>query len=85
MYKDLQENSINGDGSFGIWVYLICGVYLVHMIYTYFIPYYWFRGPMQSGEEEKLRMVSAYASCVLEELGLVRNAEWGWMPHDFAY
>lgn len=41
MYRDFQENTINSDGSFGMWVVVICAIYVAHAIYTYFLPWYW--------------------------------------------
>lgn len=41
MYRDWQENSLNSDGSFALWVYAFGGAYLVHLFYCYMIPYYW--------------------------------------------
>jgi hypothetical protein len=41
MYRDFQENTVNSDGSFGMWVLVITSIYVVHAIYGYFIPWYW--------------------------------------------
>jgi hypothetical protein len=41
MYRDFQENTINSDGSFGMWIAYIAGFYLIHEAYTYFLPWYW--------------------------------------------
>merc|ERR1712113_642757 len=41
MYRDFQENTINSDGSFSMWVVFFCGIYLIHECYTYFVPFYW--------------------------------------------
>jgi hypothetical protein len=41
MYRDFQENTINSDGSFGMWVVYVCAVYIIHEFYSYFIPWYW--------------------------------------------
>jgi hypothetical protein len=41
MYRDFQENTINSDGSFGMWTVYVCAIYLFHELYSYFIPWYW--------------------------------------------
>ena len=41
MYRDFQENTINSDGSFGMWVVYICVIYVGHELYSYFMPWYW--------------------------------------------
>lgn len=41
MYRDFQENTINSDGSFGMWIVYIAAVYLIHEMYNYFLPWYW--------------------------------------------
>jgi hypothetical protein len=30
MYRDFQENTINSDGSFGMWFVIIFAIYLAH-------------------------------------------------------
>ena len=51
MYRDFQENTINSDGSFGMWISVIAGVYLIHEFYNYFLPWYWNKnGPMKNGQ-----------------------------------
>ena len=41
MYRDVQENTLNSDGSFSMWILLFGTVYFIHFTYTYLIPYYW--------------------------------------------
>jgi hypothetical protein len=41
MYRDWQENTLNSDGSFSLWIYAFGAAYLVHLFYCYMIPYYW--------------------------------------------
>jgi hypothetical protein len=41
MYRDFQENTINSDGAFGMWIAYISGIYFIHELYNYFIPWYW--------------------------------------------
>ena len=41
MYRDWQENTINSDGWFAMMVYFVCGIYSIHVVYTYLLPYYW--------------------------------------------
>ena len=49
------------------------------------IPYYWVSTPLKNDEETRLRMKDYIASAVLEEVYGISWAEWGWLPHDFAY
>jgi len=68
MYRDFQENTISSDGSFGMWVALISAIYLFHVIYSYFIPWYWNKtASCKNGEEERIRMRDALASTNLED------------------
>jgi hypothetical protein len=30
MYRDFQENTINSDGAFGMWIAYISAIYLIH-------------------------------------------------------
>lgn len=41
MYRDFQENTINSDGSFSMWILYLAIVYLGHEFYNYFLPWYW--------------------------------------------
>lgn len=41
MYRDFQENTINSDGSFGMWIVWVAVGYLIHELYNYMIPWYW--------------------------------------------
>ena len=43
MYRDFQENSINSDGAFGMWIVYIAAAYMAHECYNYIFPYYWFK------------------------------------------
>ncbi len=67
MYRDFQENTINSDGSFGMWTSAIVGFYLIHEIYNYFYPWYWGKNAtVKNGEEERIRMKDAIASTLFE-------------------
>jgi hypothetical protein len=69
MYRDWQENSLNSDGSFSLWIYAFGAAYLVHLLYSFMIPYYWMylvliyfaRGntPVKNEEYVQLRMKDA--------------------------
>jgi hypothetical protein len=41
MYRDFQENTINSDGSFGMWIVYVGFSYLAHVIITYLYPFRW--------------------------------------------
>jgi hypothetical protein len=55
------------------------------MLFTYFTPYYWNNRQVENGEESRQRMKDALSSTYWEEIGGLDWAEWGWLPHDFAY
>lgn len=40
-YRDFQENTINSDGSFGMWIVYIAAIYCLHETYNYLLPWYW--------------------------------------------
>ena len=66
MYRDFQENTINSDGSFGMWIVYCAALYLIHEAYNYFLPWYWNKtGPVKNGEEQRVRMRDALASTLL--------------------
>ena len=41
MYRDWQENTVNSDGWFAMMVYIVCGIYSIHVVATYLVPSYW--------------------------------------------
>ncbi len=50
MYRDFQENTINSDGAFGMWIVVIAALYMIHEFYSYMIPWYWNKnGPCKNG------------------------------------
>ena len=82
MYRDFQENTLNSDGSFGMWVVFFCGLYLIHELYTYFIPFYWNKtAPVKNGEYQRVRMRDALNSMTLEDSLGYAFLEWGYGPH----
>ncbi|EAR82265.1 hypothetical protein TTHERM_01230120 (macronuclear) [Tetrahymena thermophila SB210] len=85
MYRDFQENTLNSDGAFAQWITLLCGIYCIHEIYTYMLPYYWISTPLKNDEYSRLRMRDYIASAVLEEIYGIQYGDWTWLPHDFAY
>ena len=67
MYRDFQENTINSDGSFSMWILYLAIVYLAHEFYNYFLPWYWNKtASCKNGEEQRVRMRDALASTLLE-------------------
>jgi len=51
MYRDFQENTINSDGAFAMWIVYIAIIYTIHAIYNYFFPWYWNKtAPCKNGE-----------------------------------
>ena len=68
MYRDFQENTINSDGSFGMWVVYICAIYIFNTMYSYFMPWYWNKtASCKNGEEQRIRMRDALSSSIIED------------------
>jgi len=85
IYRDFQENSVNSDGWFGMWILWVAVVYGIHFFYNYMIPYYWIWTSVKNGEQVRLRMRDCIATTVLEELYGMQYMEVGFSPHEFAY
>ena len=84
MYRDFQENTINSDGSFAMWIVWIGAAYVIHEIYSYFIPWYWNKtAGCKNGEEQRIRMRDVLSSSIVEDTVGMQIAEYGWMPHDY--
>jgi hypothetical protein len=84
MYRDFQENTINSDGSFGMWVVYVAALYTFHAIYSYFLPWYWNKtATCKNGEEERVRMRDALNSAFFEDNFGIQIMEWGFNPHSF--
>lgn len=83
MYRDFQENTINSDGAFGMWISYLAAIYIIHEMYNYFLPWYWNKtATCKNGEEIRNRMRDALASTLIEETIGLQVLEWGFMPHD---
>jgi hypothetical protein len=67
MYRDWQENTLNSDGAFSMYIYLLCGIYVTHTFYSYVVPWYWISTPLKNDEETRLRMKDAVSTIVMEE------------------
>ncbi len=82
MYRDFQENTINSDGSFGMWTVVICAIYLGHTLYSYFIPWYWNKtASVKNGEEQRIRLRDSLSSAIIEDSIGFQVLEWGFNPH----
>ena len=82
MYRDFQENTINSDGSFSMWIVVISAMYCSHAIYSYYIPWYWHKNAsVKNGEEQRVRMRDALNSGFIEDGYGIQFAEWGFAPH----
>lgn len=67
MYRDFQENTINSDGSFGMWIAYLAAIYCFLVIYNYMLPWYWNKTAIcKNGDEARNRMRDAIASTLLE-------------------
>ena len=83
MYRDFQENTINSDGAFGMWIAYLAALYVIHEMYNYVIPWYWHKNAhVKNSEETRVRMRDALATSIMEDSYGLNYAEWGWMPHD---
>ena len=51
-----------------MYIYLICGIYCIHLSYSYIAPWYWISTSLKNDEETRLRMKDAVATVVMEEL-----------------
>lgn len=82
MYRDFQENTINSDGSFGMWVVVVSFFYCMHTAYSYFVPWYWNKtATCKNGEEQRMRMRDALSSMIIEDSLGFSYLEWGFNPH----
>lgn len=82
MYRDFQENTINSDGSFGMWVVVICAFYVGHAVYSYFMPWYWNKtASCKNGEEQRIRMRDVLSTAIVEDSIGYGYLEWGFAPH----
>ena len=82
-WKDPQENSLNGDGFFAMFVYYVCAAYTFWTIYIYLLPWYWSGRDARNGNEEICRMRDAYATAIYEEIIGNMVAEYAFSPHLF--
>ena len=82
-WRDVQENSLNSDGFFAMFVYYVCFLFVLWTMYCYVFPYYWqFRG-QRHGEIEIGRMKDAMSSAVYEDILGNSVAEYVLTPHYF--
>ena len=82
MYRDFQENTVNSDGSFSMWIAYISAIYCIHTLYSYMIPFYWNKtASVKNGEEQRVRMRDALSSMILEDSFGFQYLEWGFNPH----
>ena len=52
-----------------MYIYLFAGIYMIHLMYSYVLPYYWLGNISVKNEElVRLRIKDAVASTVNEEL-----------------
>lgn len=66
MYRDFQENTVNSDGSFGMWIVAVAALYCLHAVYHYFIPWYWNKtASCKNGEEQRVRMRDALNATII--------------------
>merc|ERR1712170_159806 len=85
MFRDFQENTINSDGWFAMFVVYVCAIYTFWTIYCYLIPYYWTNRYLKNEEELRCRMKDYFASAVYEELWGNQYLEFSYTPHHFHF
>lgn len=66
-FRDFQENTLNSDGWFAMFVVYVCAIYSAWTYYSYVYPSYWIYGPTKNEEELQQRMKDYFSSAVLEE------------------
>jgi hypothetical protein len=85
MYRDFQENTFNGDGSYSMYIYLFGGLYSLHIYYSYMHPYLSYDDNNEYGDEHQARLRDQISSTIFEELCGNNYLEWAFSPHDFHY
>jgi len=63
-FRDYQENSMNSDGWFAMFVVYVCAAYTFYTIYNWILPYYWMSHQKKNGEISQLRMRDALSTLV---------------------
>merc|ERR1740139_720782 len=81
MFRDFQENTMNSDGWFAMFVVYVCAFYVIYEMYNYVLPYYWNTGHKKNGEIAQLRMKDAFSALVLEESFGNEFIELAFTPH----
>ena len=82
-FRDFQENTINSEGWFAAFVYIVCGLYSILTLYAYVFPYYFYLGPTRKDEFVILRIRDYYASTAAEEVMGNQLLEMVLTPHWF--
>ena len=82
-WRDVQENSLNSDGFFAMFVYYVCGVFALWTLYCYVFPSYWLYKGQRNGEFEIGRMRDTLSSAVYEDILGNSVAEYILSPHYF--
>ena len=80
-FRDAQENSLNSEGYFGMFVVCVCAIYSGMTIYSYILPYYWSNYPIRREEETRRRITDYYSSTAGEELVGNQVSELVLTPH----
>jgi hypothetical protein len=65
-----------------MWTVVVCGFYLGHTMYSYFIPWYWNKtASCKNGEEQRIRLRDVLSSAILEDSLGYQFLEWGFGSH----
>lgn len=83
-FRDFQDNTINSDGWFAMFVVFVCLSFSFWTLYVYIFPSYWIgMKPIKNGEEIRHRMVDYLSSAVAEEALGNQYLEGMLTPHMF--
>jgi hypothetical protein len=83
-FRDFQDNTINSDGWFAMFVVFVSLTFSSWTLYVYIFPSYWINNrPIKNGEEIRRRMVDYMSSAVAEETFGNKHLEGMLTPHMF--
>ncbi len=81
-YRDFQENTMNSDGWFAMFVCYVCLSFAAWTVYCYMLPYYWANFYNKNEEDLRLRMRDYLITTVYEEIFGNQFMEFTFTPHN---
>lgn len=83
-FRDFQDNTINSDGWFAMFVVFVSLTFGSWTLYVYIFPSYWTNNrPIKNGADIRRRMVDYMSSAVAEETAGNKHLEGMLTPHMF--